>query len=114
VLALAGTARHRTGRELGATWRQRTGLSAQSADLAGKRLELLREVVSGLRRLAILTNVGYPSSVLETGEVQAAALTLGLEVVVLEIRRAEDIAPAFRLSGSRGGALSYCRSAPKH
>ena len=79
-----------------------TGLSGQATDLAGKRLELLREVVPGLRRLAILTNLGYPASVLETGEVQAAARTLGLEVVNREIRRAEDIAPAFE--SLRGGA----------
>src|SRR5262245_16607552 len=72
-----------------------TGLSGQATDLAGKRLELLREVVPGLRRLAILTNVGYPAAVLETREVQGAARTLGLEVVTREIRRAEDIAPAF-------------------
>jgi putative ABC transport system substrate-binding protein len=50
-----------------------TGLSNQSADLAGKRLELLREVVPGLRRLAILANVDSPNAVLEMGEVQAAA-----------------------------------------
>jgi ABC-type uncharacterized transport system substrate-binding protein len=82
-----------------------TGLSTQARDLASKRLELLCEVVSGLRRLAILTNVGYPSSVLETGEVQAAARTLGLEVVVLDIRRAEDIAPAFKTLKDRAEAL---------
>ena len=57
-----------------------TGLSLQATDLAGKRLELLREVVPGLRRLAIMANVGYPAAVLEMGEVQATARTLGLEV----------------------------------
>jgi hypothetical protein len=49
-----------------------TGLSLQMGDLAGKRLELLREVVPGLRRLAIMANVGNPFTVLELGEVQAA------------------------------------------
>ena len=72
-----------------------TGLSNQSADLAGKRLELLREVVPRLRRLAMMGNVGYSQGVLEMGELQAAARTLGIEVAPLEIRRAEDIAPAF-------------------
>jgi putative tryptophan/tyrosine transport system substrate-binding protein len=72
-----------------------TGLSLQQADLAGKRLELLREVIPALRRLAILANVGNPNAVPEMGEVRAAARTLGLEVTVFEIRRAEDIAPAF-------------------
>jgi len=81
-----------------------TGLSIQSSDLAGKRLELLREVTPGLRRLAILTNVDYAGAVLEAGEVQDAAHALGLEVVILEIRRAEDIAPALdKLRGRAQG-----------
>jgi putative ABC transport system substrate-binding protein len=82
-----------------------TGLSNQSNELAGKRLELLREVVPGLRRLAILVNVGNPAAVLEMGEMQAAAGTLGLAVVTLEIRRAEDIAPAFEALKGRADGL---------
>jgi putative tryptophan/tyrosine transport system substrate-binding protein len=82
-----------------------TGLSNQFSDLGGKRLELLREVVPGLRRLAILANVGNPGALLEIGQVQAAARTLGLEVVTLEIRRAEDIAPAFEALKGRAEAL---------
>jgi putative ABC transport system substrate-binding protein len=58
-----------------------TGLSSQTADLAAKRLEILRKAVPGLRRLAILSNVGNRLAVLEMGEVQAAAGTLLLEVV---------------------------------
>src|SRR5262249_41721979 len=54
-----------------------TGLSVQFTDLAGKRLELLREVVPNLRRLAIMGNVGNPIHVLEMDEVQVAAHTLG-------------------------------------
>jgi putative ABC transport system substrate-binding protein len=72
-----------------------TGLSIQQADLAGKRLELLREVIPALRRLAILANIGNPNAMPEMGEVRAAARTIGLEVAVFEIRRTEDIAPAF-------------------
>jgi putative ABC transport system substrate-binding protein len=72
-----------------------TGLSVQAAELAGKRLELLREVVPQLHRLAIMFDVGNPQPALEMDETQAAARTLGLEVAPLEIRRAEDIAPAF-------------------
>jgi putative ABC transport system substrate-binding protein len=82
-----------------------TGLSIQSADLAGKRLELLREVVPGLRRLAIMVNVGYPQAVLEMAEVEAAARTLGIEVAALEIRRAEDIAPALEKVKAQADAL---------
>jgi putative ABC transport system substrate-binding protein len=88
-----------------------TGLATLAADLAGKRLELLREVVPGLRRLAIMGNVGNPFTVLELGEVQAAALTLGLEVVALEIRHAQDIAPAFEALTGRSEALYVCTDA---
>jgi ABC-type uncharacterized transport system substrate-binding protein len=88
-----------------------TGLSNQSADLAGKRLELLREVVPSLRRLAILANAGSPIGVLEMREAQAAARTLGLEVVTSEIRRVEDIAPAFETLKDRAEAL-YVASDP--
>ena len=82
-----------------------TGLSLQSSDLAGKRLELLREVVPGLRRLAIMANAGYPAAALEMSEVQATARTLGFDVVTFEIRRTEDIAPAFEAFTGRAEAL---------
>jgi ABC-type uncharacterized transport system substrate-binding protein len=82
-----------------------TGLSGQATDTAAKRLELLREVVPNLRRLAIMGNVGNPFNVLEMDEVQAAARTLGLEVATLEIRGGEDIAPAFEALKGRAEAL---------
>jgi len=82
-----------------------TGLSIQAPDLAGKRLALLREVVPGLRRLAIMVNVDLPAAVLEMGEIQAAAGTLGLDVATFEIRLAEDIAPAFEALKGRAEAL---------
>jgi putative ABC transport system substrate-binding protein len=85
-----------------------TGLSSQVDELAGKRLELLREVVPSLRRVAILANVGNPLSVMELGEAQAAAGRLGLEFDALEIRRAEDIVPAFEAIGGRAEALYVC------
>jgi putative ABC transport system substrate-binding protein len=85
-----------------------TGLSLLKTDLAAKRLELLRESVSGIRRLAILANVGYPAAVTETQEVKAAAKSLGLEAAVFEIRRAEDIAQAFAALNGRAEALYVC------
>ena len=88
-----------------------TGLATLVADLAGKRLELLREIVPGLGRLAIMGNASNPFTVLELDEVQAAAGTLGLEVVTLEIRRAQDIAPAFEALKSRVDALYVCTDA---
>ena len=85
-----------------------TGLSIQQTDVAAKRLELLREVVPGLGRLAILANIGSPSAMLDMREVQATARTLGLEVLTLEIRRGEDIAPAFEALKGRGDAFYVC------
>jgi putative ABC transport system substrate-binding protein len=82
-----------------------TGLSVMNPELAGKRLELLREIVPGFRRVAILANIGNPGVFLEMGEVQTAARTLGLDVVTLGIRRPEDIAPAFETLRGRAQAL---------
>jgi putative ABC transport system substrate-binding protein len=82
-----------------------TGLSVLTPDLAGKRLELLREVLPGLRRLAFLGNVGNPTTLLEVGEVRAAARTLGLDIIALEIQRPEDIALAFETLKGRAQAL---------
>jgi putative tryptophan/tyrosine transport system substrate-binding protein len=88
-----------------------TGLSVQSTDLAGKRLEILREIFPDVRRLAIMGNVEYAATVLEMGQAQAAARTLGLEVVRSEIRRAEDIAPAFEALKGAAQALYVCADA---
>jgi putative ABC transport system substrate-binding protein len=82
-----------------------SGLSSQTAETAGKRLELLREIVPGLRRLAILANVSNPLAVLDMREVQGAARTLGLEVITSEIRRGEDIVPVFEALNGREEAL---------
>ena len=82
-----------------------TGLSSQNVDLAGKRFELLREVIPGLRRLAILFNGNNPNSSLEFGIIDAAARPLGLEVVASEIRRAEDIAPALAAIKEQADAM---------
>ena len=85
-----------------------TGLANQISDTSGKKLEFLREVVPGLRRLAIMANAGNPASVLEMREVQATARALGLEITTSEIRRAEDIVPAFETLKGRADALYLC------
>jgi ABC-type uncharacterized transport system substrate-binding protein len=85
-----------------------TGLSNQQGDLGAKRLELLREVIPGLRRLAIMLNVDAPASVLDMKEVRTAADALALEVATSEIRRADDIAPAFEALNGRADALYVC------
>src|SRR5262249_22447222 len=81
-----------------------TGLANQISDTAGKKLEFLREVVSDLRRLAIMANVGNPASVLEMGDAQAAARKLGLEVTTYALRRVNDIATAFESLRQRADA----------
>jgi putative ABC transport system substrate-binding protein len=82
-----------------------TGVTQQQTDLAGKRLELLRDVLPRLRRLAIMANAGNPASQLEIREVRTMSSALGFEVVPLEIRRAEDIVPAFEGLKERADAL---------
>ena len=61
------------------------------------------------RRLAIMANVGHPLAVRELREVEATARTLGLDVTPLEIRRSEDIAPAFDAIKRQVDALYVCR-----
>jgi len=82
-----------------------TGLSAQNADLTGKRFELLHEIVPNLRRLAVLFNGNNLAYKLETDIVRAAAIPLGLEVLAAEIRSGDDIAPTFATIATNADAL---------
>jgi putative tryptophan/tyrosine transport system substrate-binding protein len=85
-----------------------TGLSLQQTDAAGKRIELLREVVPGLRRVAIMANSGSRSTLLDMCEAQAATRVLGLEAVTSDIRLPEDITPAFDALKGRVDAIYVC------
>jgi putative ABC transport system substrate-binding protein len=85
-----------------------TGLSLQQTDAVGKRLELLKEVVPSLRRLAIMANGDSPPAVSDMHETQAAARMLGLEVVIQEIGRSEDIARAFAAFRAHVEAIYVC------
>ena len=82
-----------------------TGLSIQSPDIAGKRLELLHEAVPSLHHLAVMADGGYSAAIREMGEVRVAARTLGLEVTPLELRNADEIAHAFDVLKSKADAL---------
>ena len=88
-----------------------TGLSVQATDTAGKRLELLREVVPHLLRLAIMANVEYPQGVRELDEVRTAARESGIQIAPLEIRRVEDIAPLFQTPNARADAIYVVQDA---
>ena len=85
-----------------------TGLSTQQTDTAGKRIEILREILPSLRTLAILANIANPNSMLEMSEAHAAVRALGLDVVKSEIRRAEDIAPVFEALKGHADAVYVC------
>jgi len=80
-------------------------MSMQQTDLAGKRLELLREIVPGLRRLGVLFHAGNAGAVLDSDQVRAAAGMLGLELLTGGIQRAEEIAPTFEAFKGRAQAL---------
>ena len=82
-----------------------TGVSIQQPDLVAKRLELLREAIPHLRRLAVLANAGYAEPMLEAERVKSTAQGLGLEAARLGISRPQDIAPVFEVLRNKADAL---------
>jgi putative tryptophan/tyrosine transport system substrate-binding protein len=88
-----------------------TGLSVQTTELPGKRIDLLRQLFPSLDRLAVIANVGYAGAVEELDEVRAVARKIGIDVDVLEIRRTDDIADAFNARKSGAQALYVCSDA---
>ena len=85
-----------------------TGLSNMQTDLGGLRLELLREVVPALNRVAVLGNADSPLIRLEMERVQAAAVRLGLDAFRLEVMKAEDIIPSIEAAKGAADALYVC------
>jgi putative ABC transport system substrate-binding protein len=73
-----------------------TGMSLMAPDLGGKRLELLKELLPRLARVAVLWNAANPYSAILFKETQAAGRTLGIEVQSLEVRKPEDLDDAFQ------------------
>jgi len=83
-----------------------TGLTTLSPELNGKRLELLKEVVPRLSRVAVLWNAASPEKALEFEETQVAARSLRVLLQSLEVRGAKDFESAFRAATrERTGAL---------
>jgi putative tryptophan/tyrosine transport system substrate-binding protein len=82
-----------------------TGLSVQSSELAQKIVELFRDLLPNLGRLAMMYHIGNPVAALQTDAVKAAAGRFGLDVAIVEVRRAEDIAPAIEALKGRADAL---------
>jgi putative ABC transport system substrate-binding protein len=75
-----------------------TGLTSISSELQGKRVQLLREIVPGLARLAHLQNMSNPSGAASWKEVDRAVRSLGLQPQLLDARKPEEFAPAFDLA----------------
>ena len=82
-----------------------TGVSIQQPNLIGKRLELLRQAIPQLHRLAILANAGYAEPMLEADRVKSMAQASGLEAARIGVSRTEDIAPAFEVLRNKADAL---------
>jgi putative ABC transport system substrate-binding protein len=72
-----------------------TGLSSITVEVNGKRLELLRALLPKLSRIAVLLNMDNPNNVLQRTEIESVGRTLGIQAQILDLRKAEDIAPAF-------------------
>ena len=75
-----------------------TGVTTFSTELTGKRIELLKELVPRLSRVALLHNMGNPASPPEWEETKTAARSLGLQAELLDVRSQDDLGRAFELA----------------
>ena len=85
-----------------------TGTSLALSETAGKRLELLREVVPDLKRVAIFGNSGNPTVATERNAAVAAAHALGFETIISGVQTVEDIAPTIEALKGNADALYVC------
>jgi putative ABC transport system substrate-binding protein len=76
-----------------------TGVTTFSTELTAKRIELLKELVPNLSRVALLHNMGNPAAPPEWEETKAAARSLGLQAELLDVRSEGDLTRAFELAG---------------
>jgi putative ABC transport system substrate-binding protein len=79
-----------------------TGLSAFTTELTQKRVELLKELVPGIRRIGFLDNMSNRSVPAQWDETKLAAQSLGLEALMFDVRKPEDIAPSFEVAITKG------------
>lgn len=83
-----------------------TGLNAFATELSGKRVELLREMLPGIKRIAALLNMGNPLFPPQWKEIETAARSLGIKPQLLDVRKSEDIGRLFNAAiTSRADAL---------
>jgi putative tryptophan/tyrosine transport system substrate-binding protein len=89
-----------------------TGLSTLSVELVGKRLQLLKEAIPGISRVAVLSNPTIPSQALELREAKVAAGSLKVQLQVLESQDPNDLTGAFSaMSKERAGGVIVITSA---
>jgi putative ABC transport system substrate-binding protein len=86
-----------------------TGLSMLSTELSGKRLELLKDMVSNAGRVAILRNPKFPAVAIQSKETEVAAKSLGLQLQAWEVRTPQEIENAFSSmsKASTGGLIVF-------
>lgn len=78
-----------------------TGLSSIVADLGAKRIELIKEMVPGLVRLAVLLNMSNDSVRYEWNEIETGARAVGVQTYLLDVRKPEALGPAFEEASAR-------------
>ena len=80
-----------------------TGVAVNASDMAGKRVELLKELVPTAKRVAILSHPSHPTNAVQLQGAEAAARTLGVHLKVVPVGSADDFAPALKaLRGIEG------------
>ncbi len=89
-----------------------TGLSSMSADLAGKRLEMLKEVLPKLSRLAVLGNSANAGNGIQLRETERTAATLGMQLQYLDVLSAKDIETAFREASKERAEAVFVLAGP--
>jgi putative ABC transport system substrate-binding protein len=88
-----------------------TGLSSQIAETSGKRLQLLKEAAPGIHRIAAMLDMGNPASVVQWQAMERDARSMGLDVQLLDVRKSENLAPAFEAAvKQRADAIVVGRS----
>src|SRR5207249_4840906 len=83
-----------------------TGLSSLAPEISGKQLELLKDTVPRLSRVAVLSNSTEPGNAQAVKEMELAARTFGVQLQYLDVQVSKDIDTAFQAAGNeRADAL---------
>jgi putative ABC transport system substrate-binding protein len=89
-----------------------TGVAFLDADLAAKRLELLRQLVPKATTIAVLMDVYSPSAEPQRRDLQAAAHAIGQQLFILDVSSERDIEPAFATTVQRGAGALFASAGP--